>query len=245
MRLDKYLSDMGLGSRKDVKDIIRKGLVAADGVSVRDPGLQIDESRAEVFVDGEKIIYKKYIYLLLNKPPGLISATTDPRGRDTTVIDILPEQYKSRHLFPVGRLDKDTAGLLLLTNDGKFSHDLTSPRKNVIKTYYAAVTGKLTPDDAEAFKKGLRISGYICKPAGLEGLEAYPDDFKKLCRKNIRLSYTEGDVSEAVIKISEGKFHQVKLMFNAVGKTVLYLKRVGFGEYTLPADLEEGEVREV
>lgn len=225
MRLDKLLANMGLGSRKDVRMMIRKGSVTVNGSRIKNPGHHIDVKKDAVYVENEKVEYRKYIYLLMNKPKGYISATEDPVEK--TVIDLLSQQYKIFQPFPAGRLDKDTEGLLVLTNDGKFAHQITSPNRAVEKTYYVRIDGKVTADDIEAFRKGVRLDdGYLTKPAKLTILKS-------------------DEQSEIHLTITEGKFHQVKRMFLARGKRVIALKRIQIGALTLDPSLALGEYREL
>lgn len=224
MRLDKMLSNSGVGSRKDIKALVKSGAVTVNGAIAVKSDVHIDENKDEICVNGARINYQKYIYLMLNKPQGYVSATED--FKYPTVIDLVPEEYRHYNLFPVGRLDIDTEGLLILTNDGAYAHDMLSPKKHVYKTYYAELDILPIAEDIEAFKNGITIEGgYTCKSAELTVLdEATPS---------------------ALVKICEGKFHQVKLMFKAVGKTVTYLKRIKFAQFDLPDDLALGEVLEV
>lgn len=225
-RLDKVLSNLGYGSRKEIKQAIKKGLIEVNGELVKDNGMQVDPETDKIVVNGEEIFYRKYIYLMMNKPDGVVSATVD--NRDETVIDLLEVEHQIFNPFPVGRLDKDTVGLLLLTNDGELNHRLISPKWKVDKVYYAKIDKKVTEEDIKKFKNGITLDdGYVCKEAKLEILEATEDG------------------SEVMITIQEGKYHQVKRMFEAVGKTVVYLKRVEFGTLKLDEDLEEGEYREL
>lgn len=225
-RLDKIISNLGYGSRKDVKGFVKKGLVEVDGVIVKDNGMAVDPENCSIKINGEEIMYRKYIYLMMNKPDGVISATHD--NRDETVVDLLHLDHQVFEPFPVGRLDKDTVGLLLLTNDGELNHRLISPKWKVDKIYYAKIDKKVTEDDVKKFKKGITLDdGYLCKEAILEILEASEEG------------------SEVMITIQEGKYHQVKRMFEAVDKNVIYLKRVEFGTLKLDEDLEEGEYREL
>lgn len=225
-RLDKVLSNLGYGSRKEIKQAIKKGLIEVNGELVKDNGMQVDPETDKIVVNGEEIFYRKYIYLMMNKPDGVVSATVD--NRDETVIDLLEVEHQVFNPFPVGRLDKDTVGLLLLTNDGELNHRLISPKWKVDKVYYAKIDKKVTEEDIKKFKNGITLDdGYVCKEAKLEILEATEDG------------------SEVMITIQEGKYHQVKRMFEAVGKTVVYLKRVEFGTLKLDEDLEEGEYREL
>ncbi|MCR1950580.1 MULTISPECIES: pseudouridine synthase [unclassified Clostridium] len=225
-RLDKVLSNLGYGTRKEIKQAVRKGLIEVNGEVVKDNGMQVDPEVDKIYVNGEEIFYRKYIYLMMNKPDGVISATFD--NRDETVIDLLEIEHQVFNPFPVGRLDKDTVGLLLLTNDGDLNHRLISPKWKVDKVYYAKIDKKVTEEDIKKFKNGITLDdGYTCKEAKLEILESSENG------------------SEVMITIQEGKFHQVKRMFEAVDKSVVYLKRVEFGTLQLDEDLEEGEYREL
>lgn len=225
MRLDKYLSNMGFGSRKEVKQLLKAGAVTVNGEAVKDAAAHVHEGTDSVSVLGEEIQYVKHIYLMMNKPPGVISATEDVR--DQTVIDLLDPFYRHFEPFPVGRLDKDTEGLLLLTNDGKLSHNLLSPKKHVPKTYFAVIDGIVTNEDIEAFREGVVLDdGYETKPAVLAILKSGPR-------------------SEIELTITEGKFHQVKRMFEAVGKRVTYLKRLTMGNLKLDPSLSLGDYREL
>ncbi len=226
MRLDKLLSNMGAGSRKEVKLLLKAGAIQVDGEIVRDPKQHVDVETQQVLMYGEPVTYQKYIYLMMNKPPGVISATEDKR--DETVIDLLFEDVTYFKPFPVGRLDKDTEGLLLLTNDGSFNHALMSPKKHVEKTYYAEVTGVLTQEDIEAVAVGVTLEdGYRAKPGKL-----------------VILSTTETD-STLELTITEGKFHQVKRMMLALGKEVTFLKRRSIGRLELDPALALGDYREL
>lgn len=225
MRLDKYLADCGVGTRSEIKKWVRQGLVQVKGVEKPKPETQIDPKTAEVTFQGESLRYREFIYLLLNKPAGYISATWD--AKLPTVLDLVPEEYLHFESFPVGRLDIDTEGLCLITNDGQLAHRLLSPNKHIPKTYRATVAGCVTEADKEAFLQGVTLDdGYKTKPAQLTILSA-------------------GEVSEIELIITEGKFHQVKRMFEAVGKTVTYLKRTAMNCLCLPEDMELGEIREL
>ncbi|USK32974.1 rRNA pseudouridine synthase [Bacillus sp. F19] len=225
MRIDKLLSNIGYGSRKEVKQLLKTGAVKADGVTIKDAKTHVDPAEQRITVHGETVDYKEHIYLMLNKPGGYLSATED--SVQETVIDLLEMEDAVYKPFPVGRLDKDTEGLLLLTNDGQLSHQLLSPKKHVPKTYYASILGKVTEEDAAAFKQGVELDdGYVTKPASLVILSA-------------------DEQSEIHITITEGKFHQVKRMFEAVGKKVTYLKRISMGPLLLDESLELGEYREL
>ena len=224
MRLDKYLSDMGAGTRSELKKEIRKGGVSIDGEIVKDPSHSVDASSRVIF-RGAVIAYDEFEYYMLNKPAGVISASED--AMESTVTDLIAEP-KRRDLFPVGRLDRDTEGLLLITNDGALAHRLLSPKHHVDKTYFVVVSGLLNDSDVELFEQGLVLS---------DGLECLPADLKILSVSD------EEYTSEAEITIREGKYHQVKRMFSSVGAEVLYLKRLSMGALTLDPDLAPGEYR--
>ncbi|WP_144510885.1 pseudouridine synthase [Bacillus sp. FJAT-22090] len=225
MRLDKFLSHMGYGTRREVKILVKSKAIQVNDVTVKDSSMHVDEHTDKIAVYGEVVVYKEFIYLMLNKPAGVVSATEDTRDR--TVIDLLDDEVKHFEPYPVGRLDKDTVGLLLLTNDGALTHRLLSPNKDVPKVYYAKVQGMVNETDIEAFKNGVTLDdGYHTKPGLLHIL-------------------TSGPISEIELTITEGKFHQVKRMFEAVGKKVVYLKRLSMGSLKLDNSLEEGSYREL
>lgn len=228
MRLDKFLADMEFGSRKEVKQFIKKGRVKVNGVICKSDKTQVDELNDHILFDDELVHYQNQFYYILHKPQGVISATVD--NFDETVVDLLDDDVFREDLFPVGRLDKDTEGLLILTNDGALAHQLLSPKKHIEKAYYAKVSGQMTPEDVVAFKQGLTIDQKeVCLPAELT-----------------ILSYDEAlDESEIELVLHEGKFHQVKRMVQAVGKEVTYLKRIRMGQLVLPSDLALGEYREL
>lgn len=224
MRLDKMLANSGVGSRKDIKNMVKSGVVTVNGEIAKKSDVHINENTDKICVNGVPVEYKEFIYLMLNKPAGYVSATED--FKYPTVIDLVPDQYRHYDLFPVGRLDIDTEGLLILTNDGGYAHNVLSPKKHVYKTYYAELDIPATESDVKAFADGITIDGgYTCKEA--------------------ELTISDGEKPAAFVKICEGKFHQVKLMFNAVGKNVTYLKRIKFGEFDLPDDLPLGELTEI
>jgi 16S rRNA pseudouridine516 synthase len=225
MRLDKLLANMGYGSRKEVKQLLKQKAVRVDDVVVKDSSMHVDPAKQNVSVFGERVEYVEFIYLMMNKPPGVISATEDKH--DQTVIDLLEPMEQHFEPFPVGRLDKDTEGLLLITNDGQLAHNLLSPKKHVPKWYYAKIDGEVTEADIEAFKQGVTLDdGYHTKPGELKILAS-------------------GEQSEIELMIQEGKFHQVKRMFEAVGKKVTYLKRLSMGSLVLDETLALGEYREL
>lgn len=222
IRLDKFLADMGVGTRTEVKAYIRQGKVFIDGQVVKSADVKIDTDKQSVICNGRPVAYESFEYYMLNKPAGVISATTDPK--DKTVIDLIKDK-KRKDLFPVGRLDKDTEGLLLITNDGELAHRLLSPKKHVDKVYFAKVEGKVTDEDVEAFLEGVSIGNEeVTKPAKLEIIHS-------------------DEISEIRLTIQEGKFHQVKRMFEAVDKKVIYLKRLSMGSLVLDENLALGEYR--
>ncbi|MGB9803788.1 pseudouridine synthase [Desulfofundulus sp.] len=224
-RLDKVLAHMGFGTRQEVKKLIREKRVEVNGELAKDPGLHVLPGRDHIEVDGEPVEYRQYIYLMLNKPQGVLSATEDRFA--PVVVDLLPPEYRAFHPFPVGRLDKDAEGLLLLTNDGKLAHKLLSPKKRVPKTYFAVVSGIVTDEDVEAFRQGVILDdGYRTMPGELKILRSGPE-------------------SEVELTIYEGKYHQVKRMFEAVGKKVTYLKRIAMGPLMLDKPLKPGDYREL
>ncbi|MUT66617.1 pseudouridine synthase [Paenibacillus sp. NEAU-GSW1] len=230
MRLDKLLAHTGHGSRSEIKKLVKQGAISVDGKVAKDSGLIIDPEQQQVTVDGELVTYREFIYIMLNKPPGVISATEDRRER--TVVDLLEPEDQLMDPFPVGRLDKDTVGLLLLTNDGQLSHELLSPRKHVPKTYFARVEGDVGEADKAAFAEGVTLDdGYVTMPAELTITD--------------KEQTSEGVISDITLTIMEGKFHQVKRMFESVGKKVVYLKRIAMGPLALDEELEEGTYREL
>ena len=224
-RIDKILSNLGYGSRSELKKICKNGLVKVNGKVINNPGVQVDVENDEIIFDGEKVTYKEFIYLMLNKPDGYISATFDKR--DPIVLDLIDKEDLVFEPFPVGRLDKDTEGLLVLTNDGQLAHRVLSPKKHVPKTYYAKIEGVVTEDDIKAFAKGVTLDdGYETMPAELVILKS-------------------DEISEIELTIHEGKFHQVKRMFESVDKKVIYLKRLSMGKLQLDKNLALGEYREL
>lgn len=227
IRLDKYLADMGVGTRQEVKKYMKQGRVTVDGDIIKKPETKVDTDKSVVCFDGREVAYAEYEYYMLNKPAGVISATED--NRCETVIDLI-DSKKRKDLFPVGRLDKDTEGLLLITNDGALAHRLLSPKKHVDKCYFAKLQGKVTEEDVIAFSKGVNIGTVEEEEWTMPGeLDIVSSD----------------EVSEIRLTIQEGKFHQVKRMFQAVGKEVIYLKRERMGALVLDESLELGEYREL
>lgn len=224
-RLDKVLANMGYGSRKDVKKFIKDGRVKVNDSIVLDNEFKVSPYEDQILFNDEEVLYRKYIYLMMNKPQGLVSSTDDPRTR--TVIDLLSEEYLIYKPFPVGRLDKDTEGLLMISNDGKLAHELLSPKKGVDKKYYVEVDGYVEDKYIEVFKDGVTIDdGYKTLPSNLEIINA-----------NI--------ISKVFLTIQEGKFHQVKRMFESIEMKVLFLKRVSMGPLVLDESLNLGEYREL
>lgn len=224
MRLDRLLANMGIGTRREVKQLIKSRCVYVDEGVASDPGLLVEPCVQKIVVAGRVVAYQKYIYLMLNKPTGVISATED--DRDKTVVDLVAEAYGFYRPFPVGRLDKDTEGLLLLTNDGSLAHSLTSPGRHVPKLYYVEVDGHLVATDIDAVRQGIDLGDFTTMSGMLEILRS-------------------GQRSAAHITIYEGKFHQVKRMLAALGKKVIYLKRLAMGTLQLDPRLKPGEYREL
>ena len=239
MRLDKFLANSGIGTRKEVKIILKKGKITVNEKIVKDAKIQIDEIKDNVKIEGEKITYKPFVYIMMNKP----SATEDCKHK--TVIDLLCEKYKNYKVFPVGRLDIDTEGLLLLTNDGVLAHNLLSPKKHVDKKYYVELKEPLTIEKKKILESGIKLEeNFVTKKAKIEIIDK--DKVKdKNKNKNIDINTNTNEVNSVFITISEGKFHQVKRMFKFVENEVLYLKRVKMGKLLLPEDLKLGEYREL
>lgn len=220
-RLDKLLAATGRWSRREVKGLVRAGRVLVDGVPAASPEQKLDPDLSRVLVDGEEVPLRKYTYVMMNKPAGVLSATED--ARQETVLDLLPPELRRQGLFPVGRLDKDSEGLLLLTNDGELAHRLLSPKRHVDKVYYIQTDAPLTEADREAFARGVLLEdGTACLPAGLELL---------------------GDGREALVTLHEGKFHQIKRMSASRGASVCRLKRLSMGTLVLDEALSPGEFR--
>jgi len=227
MRLDKFLANSGVGTRKEVKELLKKRLIKVNDEIVKDGKIHVDENEDTVKYKDEIISYKKFVYIMLNKPNGVISATEDKVHK--TVIDLLGDEYRTFEVFPVGRLDIDTEGLLLLTNDGVLSHNLLSPNKHVDKKYYVELEKLLTKMDIDKLENGVELKDFTTKDAKVEIIE----------------NGEESDKIRVYITISEGKFHQVKRMFKAVGNEVKYLKRVKMGTLSLDENLKLGEYREL
>ena len=221
MRLDKFLCEMGVGTRSEVKAYLKKGQVTVNGEIIKKPEVKIDENKDCICFQGQPLVYEAVQYFLLNKPAGCVTATRD--NLSETVMSFLPDNRRD-DLFPVGRLDKDTEGLLLITNDGQLAHELLSPKKHVDKTYFAVIDGEVREEHKQLFLDGLDIGDEdLTMPAKLEILKT-------------------GEVSEIELTIQEGRFHQVKRMFEAIGTKVTYLKRISMGPLVL-GDLQPGEVR--
>ena len=225
MRLDKFLVACAVGSRTEVKNFLKSGRVTVNGKKEKSAKLQIDEETDEICFDGQKLDYEEFVYYMMNKPQGVISATEDPKHK--TVLDLLDDYARAKEVFPVGRLDIDTHGLLLLTNDGKLAHALLSPKRHVDKTYLAQVKGIMTDTDVETFAKGIPLKDFTCQPAKLELVSID----------------TEKDQSLVRVTIAEGKFHQVKRMVAYCGKEVVDLQRLTMGTLTLDENLKRGEWR--
>ena len=224
VRLDKYLADMKIGTRSEVKAYVRKGRVEVNGEVIKASDTKIDSTNSIVSFDNQRIEYEAYEYYMLNKPAGVVSATTDNLSK--TVIDLITGPKKN-DIFPVGRLDKDTEGLLLITNDGELAHKLLSPKRHVGKTYFVRVRGKVTDHEIEMFQQGIKLNkDFTTLPAELTILES-------------------AEISTVEVTVFEGKFHQVKRMFEAVDMEVVYLKRLCMGELRLDETLAPGEYRKL
>ena len=221
-RLDKILSSQLGISRKEVKAAVRKGRARINGTAAADPGQQADPERNMITFDGQAVTYKKFVYILMNKPKGILSASNDKSRK--TVIDLVPQELKRSGLFPAGRLDRDTTGLLIITDDGAFAHRMLAPKSGVFKTYRAVLDGEITDDTVRKFEKGVTLAdGTLCRPA--------------------RLFLLDGNTAE--IRICEGRYHQIKRMFGACGLGVNELERISIGNLVLPADLLPGECTEL
>ena len=242
LRIDKMLSNIGLGSRKQIKADAKNGCIKINNVIVKDSSKIIDTDEDEVKYKDKIAKYVQYIYLMMNKPAGVVSATED--NYDKTVIDLLEDKDKFYEPFPVGRLDKDTEGLLLITNDGQLAHNLLSPKKHVDKVYYAEIDMELTKEDVKAFEEGVVFldDGYKTMPAKLDIIMSPVIQNEN----NVILSAVEefpSYTNKCRVTIKEGKFHQVKKMFQAVDKEVIYLKRISMGPIKLDETLRLGEYR--
>lgn len=235
MRIDRLLCELNIGTRSQVKELLKKGLVSADGQIIRKADAQVDENSVEITVKGKNYSYRPFVYYMLNKPAGVITATRD--AQDRTVMDLVKEEYQLSHggelsgipfkdMFPVGRLDKDTVGLLLITNDGELSHNLLAPGKHVDKTYLVHLNDNLSKEMIEQLEQGVDIG-----------------EEKRTQPAVLRID--KQDASICHITITEGKFHQVKRMFEAVGRKVIYLKRLSMGSLVLDETLPEGKIREL
>lgn len=221
MRIDKFLSVTGKATRTEAKKAIRAKAVAVNGVVATSSDMQIDPIKDVVSFFGETVIYREHIYILMNKPDGVVSATED--GRDRTVIDLLPSDIPKDKLFPCGRLDKNTLGLILITDDGDLAHELLSPRSHVKKSYYFKSAEPVSAEDAKRFEKGLVLA---------DGYETLPAEIRLM-----------GNGNEGVITLKEGKYHQIKRMFGALDNRIIYLERVSFGPLILDENLKRGEWR--
>jgi len=221
IRLDKLLSESGFGTRKEVKHLIKKGAVTVNGEQIKNPGFKVDPEKENIEVNGEPVVYMKDIYLILHKPAGYVTSTKD---KEATVMELISDIPRFEKLFPVGRLDKDTEGLLLITNDGELAHRLTHPKWKVSKRYYAVIEGVLSEHSKNLLEKGVNLGDFTTQPAKLKVIKLHED------------------TSEIEIEIAEGKYHQIKRMFEKVGNPVIYLKRVSFGTLEL-GELPKGEYR--
>lgn len=220
-RLDKVIASQTNYSRKDIKDLVKKKSILVNDEVVLKSDIKVDSFSDKIVVLGEKLIFKKYVYLILNKPKGYISASFDKD--DKTVLELVPEQYKHRNLFPAGRLDKDTTGLMIITDDGDFAHNILSPKKHISKTYNVTIDIEMSDDMVLGFKNGINLNDGECKSASLE----------------ITGKYT------GIVVLTEGRYHQIKRMFGCFGAKVVELERIKMGNFSLPSGLKIGEVREL
>lgn len=221
LRIDKFLGDENIGTRKEISILVRKGFVAVNGVVVKNSSEKIDPEQDKIFFNGKEIQYNKNIYIMMNKPKNLLSATKDKKAK--TVLDIIPQEFQRKELFPSGRLDKNTTGLLIITNDGEYAHKMLSPKSHVYKLYKALLDTEITNEDIEKFEKGIQTGGMNFLPA--------------------KLWHEEENPKIAYVLIREGKYHQVKRMFYGVGKEVLELERLQIGALSLDKNLKQGECR--
>lgn len=224
-RIDKILASQNVGSRKEVQALIRKGVIKVNGEVIRKKDVKINPEKDEIKIMDEVLKFSKYMYIMMNKPAGVISASRDPKLK--TVIDLVPNNFKRKDLFPAGRLDRDTEGLLIITNDGDLAHRILLPKKKIYKTYMAIIDSEVTDKTVKAFKEGIKFEdGTVCLPADLKILKS--------------------EVNSLVeVKICEGKFHQIKKMFISVGMKVIYLKRVKIGNLMLDNNLNYGECKQL
>ncbi len=222
-RLDKLIASQGTMSRSDTVRLIRRGAVTVDGVVCRDPATKVDGDRNHICVSGQSLAYHRYVYVMLNKPAGILCVSRDPKV--PTVVDLLPPDQRRKGLFPAGRLDKDTVGLVILTDDGEYAHRMLSPKKAVEKCYHVRLDGPLTQADSDAFQAGIILTdGTVCRPASLRILE-------------------DSDTPLAEVRITEGRYHQIKRMFGTRERGVVWLKRLSIGNLMLDPSLREGESR--
>ncbi len=222
-RLDKLIASQGRFSRREVQELIKNGAVKVNGITVRDRGAKSDDEKDIICVNGEQLDFQRFVYIMLNKPKGVVSATNDKNEK--TVIDLVPKEFKGRNLFPAGRLDITTTGFVLVTDDGDFAHRILSPKNHIKKTYEARLAESVTEGQLEAVSNGIELKdGTKCLPAKVTVL-------------------ADGEKPVVEIKICEGKYHQIKRMFAAAGNGVIELKRTQMGKLTLDPSLKEGECR--
>ena len=220
-RIDKIIASQGKYSRSDVKGLVAKGRVQVDGVRIKSSSVKADPAINRISIDGVDITVKQHIYLMLNKPKGYVSATEDKEHQ--TVLELVPEEYAGRELFPAGRLDRDTTGLMIITDDGVMAHNILSPKKHVQKVYHVTIDIPVTEEMQKGFADGVELNDGVCKAAGLEMSEEYT----------------------AIVTLKEGRYHQIKRMFGCFGAKVVELHRVAMGDLYLPSDLPEGQCREL
>ena len=241
-RLDKYLVEAGIESRSKVKDLIKKGRISVNGTNKLKPELKIDTNKDTITFDGKRILVNEFEYFMLNKPSGIISSSNDKKQK--TVVDLITTKTR-KDLFPVGRLDKDTHGLIIISNDGDLAHKLLSPKRHVAKTYFLKARGKINNSVIKKFDEGIWLNDFKTMPAALQILK-YTNEEINYIDENSRENLTyKGDVTYCNITIKEGKYHQIKRMFKAINSEVLYLQRISMGNLKLDTSLKEGEFREL
>lgn len=220
-RIDKIVASQGIYSRSEVKSLISKKRIAVDGEIVKSSSVKADPNKAEITINGQKLVFKKHVYLMLNKPKGYVSATEDRDHK--TVLELIPEEYKGRDMFPAGRLDRDTTGLMIITDDGVMAHNILSPKKHVQKIYHVKLDIPVTSEMADGFASGVQLNDGVCKDAFLEKTGQYT----------------------CLVTLKEGRYHQIKRMFGCFGAKVVELHRIAMGNLMLPEDLKEGCSREL
>lgn len=220
-RIDKIISNQLGYSRKEVKELIKRKEILVNDILVEKSDVKVDPIKDKIMIKGKELSFQKFVYFILNKPKGYVSATKD--NNEKTVLELIPEEYRHRNLFPAGRLDKDTTGLMLITDDGEFAHEILSPKKHISKTYEVIIDQEITQEMVTAFKDGIKLQEEVCAPAILKKISS----------------------QKGIVILTEGKYHQIKRMFQTQGAKVLELKRIAMGKLTLEEDLKEGEYKKI